>query len=97
MNKLTLDDVMHLAKLSNLRISEEEANEYPAILTESLTYTQNLEDISTSDVPDTFFVTNITNVMEEDEINEDLVLLQEDVLKNAQKTKDGYFVVKRIL
>lgn len=97
MSNLTLDDVKHLAKLSNLRISDEEAEKYPEQLSESIEYVGNLEDIDTSDVPDTFFTTKAKNVMDEDVVDEAIMLSQEDALRNARATKDGYFVVKRIL
>ena len=94
---LTLDDVKHLAKLSNLVVSDVEAQKYPEQLSESIEYVQNLEDIDTSGVPETFFTTKAKNVMDEDEVDESIMLSQEEALKNARATKDGYFVVKRIL
>lgn len=97
MSKLNTDDVQHLAKLSNLAISEEEAKKYPEQLSESIEYVTNLEEIDTSDVPDTFFTTRAKNVMDEDVVDEGIMLSQEEALKNARATKGGYFVVKRIL
>ena len=89
--------INNLAKLANIPISDEDAKEYPAQLSESLDYVDNLSDIDTADVPDSFYTTNAHNVMQEDEVDESVMLSQEDALKNATATKRGYFVVKRIL
>ncbi len=97
MSQINLDDIKHLAKLSNLQVTDEEAKKYPDQLSESIDYVENLKDIDTSNVPDTFFTTKATNVMDEDEVDESVMLSQEDALKNAKATKDGYYVVKKIL
>lgn len=91
------DDIQHLAKLSALKITEEEAEKYPEQLSESITYVENLQDIDTEGVPETFFTTTSKNVMQEDTVDPDVMLEHSEALKNAAKTKDGYFVVKRIL
>lgn len=97
MTKVNKDTVEHLAKLSNLRVSDEELDQYPEKLSESITYVENLTEIDTSGVPDTFFTTDAKNIMDEDVVDESIMFTQEEALKNAQATKKGYFVVKRIL
>ena len=94
---LTIADVNRLAKLANLNVSEVEAASYPEQLSESIQYVENLSDIDTSEVPDNFFTTKAHNVMEEDVVRESDMLTQEQALGNARSTKNGYFVVKRIL
>jgi aspartyl-tRNA(Asn)/glutamyl-tRNA(Gln) amidotransferase subunit C len=97
MSKLTLDDVKRLARMANLPIVEDQLSHYPEQLGESLSYVENLSEIDTSHVPDTFFTTEARNVMAEDDVDESIMLTQEEALKNAKATKNGYFVVKRIL
>jgi aspartyl-tRNA(Asn)/glutamyl-tRNA(Gln) amidotransferase subunit C len=97
MSKLDLAEIQHLAKLSNLRITNEEALKYPEQLSESIEYVKNLEELDISSVPDSFFTTRAINLMEEDEVRTSDMLTQEQALKNAQSTKNGYFIVKRIL
>lgn len=94
---ITGRDIKKLAEMAKLQITDEEAAEYPDQLTESLKYVENLDDLDTSEVPDTFFTTKAKNVMQDDEIDPNIQLSQKDVLKNAKKTKNGYFVVKRII
>ena len=92
-----MSDVEKLARLSKLTVSEEESRSLSTQLSESLDYVQNLEDIDTSHVPDSYFTTDAKNVMDEDVVDESIMLSQKDALKNASSTKDGYFVIKRIL
>lgn len=96
-SKLSKADIEYLAKLANLILNDKEVEKYPNQLSQSLKYIENLIDINTSEVPETFFTTKSKNVMDEDEIDRKVVLSQKDVLKNATVTKKGYFVVKRIL
>ncbi|OGK15311.1 hypothetical protein A3H80_00440 [Candidatus Roizmanbacteria bacterium RIFCSPLOWO2_02_FULL_37_19] len=95
--KLTKEDIKHIAQLANLDIDNDELEAYSKQLTDSLHYVENLEDIDTSGVPDTFFTTHAKNSMQEDVIDESVTLPQEEVLQNAPKKRNGYFVVKRIL
>lgn len=97
MSQLSLDDVTKLARLSKLDLSEAEISHFRDQLVESISYVDNLREIDTSEVPDSFFTTDAHNVMDEDVVNESIMLSQEDALKNASSTKNGYFVVKRIL
>lgn len=97
MSHLTLDDVKRLARMSKLPLEEADLEHYPEQLSESISYVDNLQDIDTSHVPDSFFTTDARNVMAEDEVDESIMLTQEEALQNAPNTKKGYFVVKRIL
>lgn len=97
MKNLTVQDIKFLAHLASLQLSHEELSEYPLQLSESLDYVHNLNEIDTKNVPDAFFTTDAHNIMEEDVVDESVMLPQEEALKNAKLTKNGYFVVKRIL
>jgi len=94
---MKLSDVEKLARLSKLTVTEKELQTLSFQLSESLDYVQNLEDIDTSQVPDSYFTTDAKNVMDEDVVDEGIMLSQNEALKNAPATKDGYFVIKRIL
>lgn len=97
MSKLTLEDVKRLARMSHLPIHEADLLKYPNQLTESISYVENLSEIDTSQVPDSFFTTEAQNVMAEDVVDESIMLTQDQALSNAPAKRNGYFVVKRIL
>ncbi|EKD90539.1 MAG: hypothetical protein ACD_31C00001G0002 [uncultured bacterium] len=92
--KLTKDQVKKVAKLANLPLSEAEEEESAEQLSKILDYIDQLEKVDTRGVEPTYNVTGNENVMREDEIGESLSA--EDALKNASKTKDGFFVTKGV-
>ncbi|OGK38778.1 hypothetical protein A3F34_02425 [Candidatus Roizmanbacteria bacterium RIFCSPHIGHO2_12_FULL_44_10] len=95
--KLSKEDVLHIAKLANLEISEAEVEEYAKQLTDSLQYVANLEEVDTSSVSPDFFTTEAKNVTREDVADNKRMLTQEEALKPSHTKKKGHFVVKRIL
>lgn len=86
-NILTLDEVKHLAKLSNLTLTDEELSKYIVQLEETIKYVKNLSELDTRNVEPTLQTTKLTDVYYED---------GEENLRGLSK-KDGYFKVKRIL
>jgi aspartyl-tRNA(Asn)/glutamyl-tRNA(Gln) amidotransferase subunit C len=96
MAKLTREDVLKLARLARLELSEEEIAEYQTELSEILQYVEQLQDVDVSGLKPTNQVTGLTNVMREDEVR-DYGYDTEDLLKNVPKVKDHQIQVKRML
>jgi aspartyl-tRNA(Asn)/glutamyl-tRNA(Gln) amidotransferase subunit C len=96
MAKLTRDDVLKLAALSKLRLSEEEIERLRTELSEILNYVEMLEDVDTEGLEPTYQVTGLKNVMRPDKVH-DYGYEVEDLLKNAPAVQDGQFKVKRVL
>jgi aspartyl-tRNA(Asn)/glutamyl-tRNA(Gln) amidotransferase subunit C len=96
MAKLTRDDVLKLAALSKLRLSEEEIERLRTELSEILNYGEMLEDVDTEGLEPTYQVTGLKNVMRPDKVH-DYGYEVEDLLKNAPAVQDGQFKVKRVL
>lgn len=88
-------DVSHVAKLANLALSEEEKKKFEKQLEETAQYVEGLDEVNTDGVVPTSQVTGLENVTREDEIKPSLS--QEEALKNAQSTHNGFFKVKGIL
>lgn len=95
--KLTREEVLHIAKLANLKISEAEVDEYAKQLTDSLQYIANLDEVDTSLVSPDFYTTEAKNVTREDVADSKRTLTQEEALQPAHAKKKGHFIVKRIL
>lgn len=93
--KLSKDHIKHVAKLANLPLTEEEEEKLGEQLSQTLDYVNKLEEISTKDVEPTSQVTGLENVTREDEVLPSLS--QEEALKNAKSTYQGYIKVKAIL
>ena len=88
-------DVAHVAKLANLPLTDEEKNKFEKQLSETLDYVKQLEKIDTKGIEPTSQITNLENVTREDIVKPSLS--QEDALRNAKSTHNGFFKVKGIL
>ena len=96
MAKLTREDVLKLARLSRLRLSDEEISQFEAEISEILAYVEQLSEVDTKDLEPTSQVTGLTNVFREDEII-DYGITQDELLKNAPTIEKKQFKVKRVL
>lgn len=94
---LTKEDILHIAKLANLSLTDAEVEKYISQLTETIRYVENLDELDTKDVPPTSHSTNVTNVFFEDGTACTRMFTHEEALQNAKNTKNGQFVVKRIM
>ncbi len=90
-------DIKHLAKLAKLPLNDAEEKKYSQSLDSIIELVSKLKSISTENVLPTSQVTGQVNVFRDDEIDTSRVLTQEEALSNAKKTKNGYFVVPKIL
>ena len=91
---LTIEEVKHVAHLARLRLSEEELNKLQIDLSHILDHIDMLKEVDVSDVPPTAQVTDLVNVMRDDDLRPSLP--REDVLANAPEQRDGMFRVKEI-
>lgn len=96
MAKLTRDDVLKLARLSRLRISDEEIELFRKELSEILAYVEQLSSVDTNGLKPTAQVTGLENVMRDDTPIE-YGATQEELLKNVPEIKASYIKVKRVI
>ena len=88
---ISRDDVLHLAQLSNLQLSDDEIESLQNDLGNILEYVKQLEELDTSGVEPTYQVTDLENVFREDEVvksdvrREDLIALAPDQAQNQIK------------
>ncbi|MGH7245898.1 MAG: Asp-tRNA(Asn)/Glu-tRNA(Gln) amidotransferase subunit GatC [Candidatus Levyibacteriota bacterium] len=88
-------DGKKIAKLANLPIEEHELQKLEKQLEQTIKHVDRLQAIDTSKTSGTNEVTSRKNVMREDTIR--LSLSQEEALKNAKETYNGFFVVPVII
>ncbi len=83
---MTVDDeeVRHVASLARIDLEETEIERFAEQFDEILEYFEALDD-----VPEIETETDLTNVMRPDEVRDGLT--QEEALRNAPETEDGYF------
>ncbi len=90
----TSDEVKHVAKLANLPLTTEEEEKYAEQLSKILEYVDQLNKVDTKGIEPTFNVSGQKNVMRKDETV--VSLSQEDVLPNASKQENSFFVTKGV-
>lgn len=92
---LNKEDVLHIARLARLELTETELAEYGKQLSAILAYADQLQGVDTSTISPTASVLPLRNVMRDDVVSPGLE--RDDVLANAPASADGYFVVGAIL
>lgn len=92
---ITREEVLHVANLARLALTEDEVNRLQYELGRILEYFQQLQQLDTGDVPTTSHVLPMVNVLREDTVGESLP--QSDVLANAPDQVEGFFRVPRII
>ena len=87
MSKISKDEVLNIADLARLEISEEEAEMFASQLDSTLLLAETLNELDTASIEPTSHVFDQENVMREDVVAEGLPL--EDVLKNVPDHLNG--------
>jgi len=95
MERVTRDEVAHVAELAHLALSEEELARLQRELNRILDHFAELQELSTDDVEPTSHAIPMVNVFREDVRQESLPL--EAVLQNAPDRTDEFFRVPRIV
>lgn len=96
MADITRDDVLKLARLTRISLSDDEIVEFQSEFAEILKYVEQLDTVDISNEKPTTQVTGLTNVMREDVVK-DYGYTPKDLLKNAPHTQGDLLKVKRML
>ncbi|HET9173804.1 MAG TPA: Asp-tRNA(Asn)/Glu-tRNA(Gln) amidotransferase subunit GatC [Candidatus Saccharimonadales bacterium] len=96
MTKLSTDDIVKLAHLARLDISNEEIAEYREELSEILAYVEQLQTVAIDGLSTTNQVTGLVNVTRDDEIRS-YGYEPHELLKNVANVIDDQIQVRRIL
>ena len=97
MAKLTKKEVLHVAKLSNLHLTEKEIVKFLPQLSKIVDFIGNLNEVDTKDVKPTTQTTGLTNVTREDKVVSENILSQEKALSGTDNVHNGLFKVPAIL
>jgi aspartyl-tRNA(Asn)/glutamyl-tRNA(Gln) amidotransferase subunit C len=96
MAKLSREDVLKLAKLARLKLTENEIEQYRTELSEILGYVQQLQLVDVKGYEPTYQVTGLSSVMRADEPI-DYGSTRSDLLKNVPSLEANQIKVKRVL
>lgn len=95
MAKLSKEDVLKLAALCKLELTEDQIVKFQPELEAILGYVEQLQSVDVSGLEPTNQVTGLTNVTRPDEIME--YASQEELLKNLPQREDNLIKVNRVL
>jgi aspartyl-tRNA(Asn)/glutamyl-tRNA(Gln) amidotransferase subunit C len=96
MTELTRDDVLKLARLARLDLTNEEVDAFRKEMSAILDYVALLDDADVEGLEPTSQVTGLKNVMREDSVV-DYGVSPEQLLRLAPKTQDGQIKVNRMI
>jgi len=94
-DKITADDVRHVARLARLDVTDEEVELFAGQLAAVLDHAQDVEALDTAGVPPTAHPLPLRNVLRDDVPGPSLD--RDEVLAMAPAAEDGRFRVPRIL
>jgi len=93
--KLSREQVLHIARLARLGLTEAEVDKLSEQLSNILENFEVLQQIDTTNVPPTAQSINLQNVMKDDEATASLPPNQ--ILANAPRKEDDRFRVRAVL
>lgn len=96
MATLSRDDVLKLARLARISLSDAEVEEFSGELSAILQYVEQLSSVNVEGLAPTNQVTGLTNVMRGDEVI-DYGYAPADLLKNVPAVENGQLKVKRMI
>jgi aspartyl-tRNA(Asn)/glutamyl-tRNA(Gln) amidotransferase subunit C len=86
---ITRDEVLHVARLARLELSDDEVEKFQAQLSDILAAVSRVSALDLADVPPTAHPLEIANTWAEDEPHESLAL--DEVFANAPDREDDHF------
>jgi aspartyl-tRNA(Asn)/glutamyl-tRNA(Gln) amidotransferase subunit C len=96
MTQISRDDVLHLAQLSSLQLTDQETDSLQQDISNILGYIEQLSELDTSDVEPTYQVTGLTNVWRDDVIDQSDVT-REQLLALAPEQQNNSVKVPKVL
>lgn len=96
MTTVSRDDVLRLAQLSNLQLTDDELDSMAVELSNILGYVGQLDELDTEGIEPTYQVTGLENIWRSDEI-QDSGVSREVLLALAPESKDSQVKVPKVL
>lgn len=96
MTKFSISDIAHLASLSGLSLSDDEAEKLRTSLGSITEYVDMLDELDVSDVEPVYQVTELYNVFDKDEVG-DGGASRDELLRLAPESLDAQIRVPKVL
>lgn len=92
---LSEKEVRKIAKLSRIKLKDEEVGHFQEELSNILKWVEQLQEVDTKKVPPMASVVNMQSPSREDKVTDGNC--RDDVLANATDSQYGYFVVPKVV
>lgn len=92
--KISRDEIIHIAKLANLNLTDAEIDKYTNDMEDILNFANTVNNVNTEGVDETIG-TDSYNVFRKDEIEEPLD--RETLLQNAPSQDEGMFRIPKVI
>lgn len=92
---ISKDEIIHIANLAYLNLTDEEIEKYTKDMQDILKYAEIVNKVDTDNIKETIGTNTNYNVFRKDEIK--TPLSREDVLKNAPSQDDGMFHIPKVI
>ncbi|MCX8171673.1 MAG: Asp-tRNA(Asn)/Glu-tRNA(Gln) amidotransferase subunit GatC [Candidatus Bathyarchaeota archaeon] len=93
--RISREQVEHIAELAHIELTEEEKNLFTEQFNRILEFFEKIDSARTNNVPPTYHVFDLVNVLRKDEVGEPLP--RESILRNAPKREENFFKAPRII
>lgn len=94
---LTAEEILHIATLARIGLTEKDVEKYQHDLSEILDYFRKLEEVDVEGVEPIGHITGMQNTFRTDKHDDFGSLGKEAVMQNVPEVKDGYIKVKSVL
>lgn len=92
---LSKEEVIKIAKLARIELTEAEVEKFQKDLSTVLDYVEELKKVDVSGVDEVFEVTGLVNVQRDDKVF--VADNHQEIFSQAPEMKDGFYKVKAIL
>ena len=93
--QVSKEEILHIAKLADLNLKEEEINTYMGHLEEILNYANIVNKAPIEGLKETVGANEAYNVFRKDEIKEGIN--REELLQNAKEVQQGMFKIPKVI
>ena len=93
--QITDEEVLHIAKLARIKLSENEIQDYKKNLEEILDFANTINQVNTDNIGETIGINENCNVFRKDEVVKESQ--REELLSNAPSQDDGMFRIPKVI
>lgn len=93
--QINREEIVHIAKLANLSLTDEEIDKYTNDMEEILTFANTVNNVNTENIDELASLDENYNVFRKDEVK--VFENREELLKNAPSQEDGMFKIPKVI